>query len=145
MLFTHIIQYIQRRLYLLMWTTDPTGVKFILASGSILWGLMLLWPGATFDRPAYDLMSRFASENSWGLTFLAQGMYSMYNLLFGESKSKACLLLDGILGSVLWLGSCVCILMSMYPPPPAAISGEITLALASWWNLVVFNLKKRSE
>lgn len=136
--FTHILTYTRRRLYILCWNTDPSAVRFVLALGAVLWGIMLLWPGATFDRPTYTLMARFASEETWGGLFLTQGLFSAYSLIFTEARKRACLLLDGVLGSMLWLGSCVCMLLSVYPPP-AAISGEIALAAASWWNLITFS------
>lgn len=132
---------LKNRFLMVAYFSDMIGVRFSLALGAILWGLMLFWPGETFDRPTYTLMSKFAPELAWASLFLVQGMYAMYDVLFPSEKSRTAMILDAALGCVLWTLSCICMLFSVYPPP-AAIAGEISLALASWWNLVRFNYKR---
>lgn len=124
------------RLMLLFWSESTVGTRVVLACGSLLWALMLFWPGDTFGRPTYTLMHRFASEWAWASLFLVNGLYSLYAITT-DQRSKTALLVEGALGCALWSGSCICMLMSVYPPP-AAIAGEISLAFAAWWHLVRF-------
>jgi hypothetical protein len=132
---------LKTRIMAVAYFSDMWATRFTLALGAIFWGIMLFWPGETFDRPTYTLMAKFAPEWTWAGLFLIQGLYAMYDVLCPGNRGKFTLFIDAILGCVLWTLSCICMLLSVYPPP-AAIAGEIALALASWWNLVRFNITK---
>ena len=125
---------LKTRLNLVLWGSDLIATRFFIATASLIWGFLLFWPGETFGRPTYDMMAKFASEPVWAILFTLHGVLSLYALLY-NIKSKSLLVFDGVLGCLLWTGSCVAMLLSVYPPP-AAISAEIVTAFASWWVLV---------
>ena len=129
-----------RRYMYILFNADLQAVRIMLAWGAIFWSLMLFWPGNTFDRPTYHIMSHYASEAVWAAAFGVQGVVMMWSLLSGK-HSKLTLISDAVLGCILWTASCLCMLASVYPPP-AAISAEITSAVASWWVLVRYNLPR---
>lgn len=129
-------RFLVARLKFLFFRTSPVATRFALAAGALLWSLMLFWPGDTFSRPTYTLMAQFASEYTWAMAFGLQGAYSMYSILM-DRCTKTAFLIEGVFGCVLWSGSCICMMLSIFPVP-AAISGEIVAAVASWWHLVRF-------
>lgn len=128
------IRKIKDRLVDMFWSTDTTSARFALSVASVMWAFLLFWPGATFDRPTYTLMGKFAGEELWASAFLIQGLVGLYSQVY-RNVNKFILCGDGILGSILWTASCVAMLLSVYPPP-AAISAEIVAAVTSWWILV---------
>jgi hypothetical protein len=129
---------IKRRYLHILFQSDLEATRLLLSWGALFWALMLFWPGDTFGRPTYTIMGHYASEHVWATAFLLQGAVMMYSLLFGY-KSRITLVVDAVLGCVLWTVSCLCMLASVYPPP-AAISAEICAAVASWWVLVRYHL-----
>jgi hypothetical protein len=113
----------------IIFSYDLEALKLILFASSILWSLLLLWPGETFGRPTYEMMSKVMDEITWGVAFLLHGVIGLSSRI---SKIKGVLYVNNLMGSFLWLGSSVLMLLSVYPPP-AAISGELVLSLASVW------------
>jgi hypothetical protein len=111
-----------------------------IAMASLMWALLLFWPGDTFTRPTYTLMSHFGSEHVWGTLFLIQGVSGISTVLL-KLKNTLLIVLDCILGCILWTGSCVAMILSVNPPP-AAISAEIIAAWFSWWLLLRLPLDK---
>ena len=131
---------LKERLRHLMFAIDMEGTRFTLALAACLWSIMLFWSGDTFDRPTYTVMASIADELTWAALFGLQGICAFYSLLT-EKKTRFLFNFDAVLGCLLWSGSCVAMLMSVYPPP-AAISAEIAAAFASWWVLVRFSVDK---
>ncbi len=128
------LRYIKRRINDILWGSDLIASRFFLALASLMWAFLLFWPGDTFTRPTYTLMGKFGGEWTWAFLFLIQGGLALYSLLY-KSRNRILLIGDGVLGCFLWTGSCVAMLLSVYPPP-AAISAEIIAAFMSWWILV---------
>lgn len=118
---------------------DLSTIRLFLAMSSIVWGILLFWQGDTFARPTYHVMGLIADELVWGGLFFIQGIVALYSLIT-EKETELVFFIDALLGCVLWTGSCIAMLMSVYPPP-AAISAEITAAISSWWILVRYNGK----
>ena len=114
--------------------SDMLAVRFCLSVAAILWAVMLFWPGETFDRPTYFVMRQFAPEPVWATLFLAQGVVMIAYLLY-DCTNRVVLCVDSVLGCGLWTCCTIAMIISVFPPP-AAISAEIAMALASWWNLV---------
>ena len=111
--------------------TDLVATRLILALAEILWVIMLAWPGDTFVRPTYAGMSSIMSESSWVATFLLSSMMQIYIIASGGyfnvvARSYAAW------NAALWTFLVVSMLASVYPPP-AAIGGEIALALGAVW------------
>ena len=136
-------QTLRERLRHLMFNIDMEGTRFTLSFAAIIWSIMLFWNGDTFDRPTYTYMAAIADELTWATLFGLQGICAFYSLL-AEKKNRFLFNFDAVLGCLLWSGSCVAMLMSVYPPP-AAISAEIAAAFASWWVLVRFSVDKGGE
>ena len=139
------LKFLNRRFSDILWGSDLLASRFFLAMASLTWAFLLFWPGDTFQRPTYTLMGKFATEWVWACLFLVQGGLALYSLLY-KSRNKFLLLGDGILGCILWTGSCVAMLLSVYPPP-AAISAEIIAAFMSWWILVRYpvDIEKKTK
>lgn len=118
---------------------DLSMAKLILSLASILWALLLFWPGDTFGptRTTYSLMAHWMSEMTWGALFLVHGVLSFWAILW--CRNDAWLVIgDCVLGALLWTCSCSLMMFAYLPnnPPPAAISAEIILAILSWWFLI---------
>lgn len=105
--------------------------RLLLGVAEFLWFLLLLWPGDTFSRPAYSIMAKMMPEEAWALVFFASSVTQIGIVLY---KDFYCLLARyfAAWNMVLWVFVVSSILLSNYPAP-AAISGEIALALASIW------------
>lgn len=138
-------QFLKMRLHDIMWGSDLIASRFFVSLASIFWSFLLFWPGDTFARPTYTLMSKFANETTWAILFGLQGLAGLYSIIH-KSRDKLLLVTDAVLGCMLWTGSCVAMLLSVYPPP-AAISAEIVAAIMSWWILVRYPIdwEKKNE
>lgn len=142
---------IPSRIHYIMWYSDLEATRFSLALGSLLWALLLFWPGELFSptRKTYELMAHLAPESAWGVLFLFQGAVMLYSLLWGY-RSKASFVCDALLGCLLWTVSTAACFISHYTSfstyqPPAAMSYEVMGALASWWCLVRYSFPKKER
>ena len=138
------------RLHYLFWFSELETLRWCLGWGSILWAVMLLWPGQLFPTPdqiiagtgrqTYALMSEIAPEEVWGAGFLLQGVVMIWSLLLGY-RTKITLWADAILGAFLWTASTFSCFASHYHgwstyDPPAAMASEVVMTVASWWTLL---------
>lgn len=120
-----------RRLFRLAFYTDLVGVRFLLAVAEVVWAITLAWPGDTFGRPTYTAMSHVMSEEAWALLFAMSGITQFILLYQEDFHSKFSQFFAGW-NTVLWWYVCISMYMSVYPPP-AAISGELALAIGASW------------
>lgn len=114
-----------------LFDTDLITTRLILSFAELMWGIMLLWPGDTFSRPTYHLMASVMPEVWWAITFLISASIQMSIVLvedYNGRLSRYFALWNGLL----WSYVVVSMLLSVYPPP-AAVGGEIALALAACW------------
>lgn len=132
-----------KQLYRLFWTIDLSALRFTTAIGSMLWSLMLFWPGNTFIRPTYDIMGSMMTEFQWAASFFLHSCLLFSSLVSGE-RNKYLEFFETSLGCFLWTGSCIAMLNSVYPPP-AAISAEIAVAFSSWWALCRVNFSLNND
>ena len=102
-------------------------------------------------RVTYTFMAIIAPEYLWGLLFGLHSVMSMYSLLSGE-RSYTTLILDGLLGCLLWTTSTIACFAAHWPqapglnfldtllnyPPPAAMSADIVMAGYAWWHMIKF-------
>lgn len=114
-----------------IWDSDLIASRMLLAIAEFTWAIMLLWPGATFDRQPYELMSRFAGEDAWGILFLVIGSIQLYILMAERFHDTFSRVFAGV-NSFFWCLSTYAIIVSI-SPPPAAIGGNIALSVASIW------------
>lgn len=105
--------------------------RIVLGMSEITWALLLMWPGRSFDRPTYAAMSHIMPEESWAFVFLVTGVVQ-FTIVLREDYYCGLARYFAAWNAALWFTVVVGMLLSV-SPPPAAISGEIVLALASFW------------
>ena len=127
------------KLYHLFNESDLIATRFMLALSSLLWGILLLWPGDTFDRSAFSVVKYVMPEEYWGLLYLITGLSALYSLFHGNVK-KCLIFTDGLLGSFIWssmaVGMFLGSLKSDVSSVPAGTAPIIIFALAAWWILI---------
>ena len=114
-----------------LFDTDLVGVRVTLACAEVLWAITLLWPGDTFSRDTYAIMRSMMSESLWGLLFALTAWTQWSLVIIGDFRC-AFARYFAAWNALLWLTVTTTMYISVYPPP-AAISGETTLALAACW------------
>lgn len=114
-----------------LFDSDLVASRLIIALAEWFWFALLLWPGDTMTRPTYHVMSHVMTEPAWAFVFLMSAvaqtsivLCQCYHTLFARMFSG--------FNAALWSFVVISMLLSV-SPPPAAISGEIALALASLW------------
>lgn len=114
-----------------LWNTDLVSSRLVLGLAELFWFLLLIWPGETFGRPTYNGMARVMPEEAWALVF-ALSSFTQFTIVIRQDFHCWPARYFAAWNMVLWVYVVVSMLLSVYPPP-AAISAEITLALASIW------------
>jgi len=114
-----------------LWDTNLVFSRLLLWAAEFFWFLLLIWPGDTFGRPTYNGMATVMPEQAWALLFL---LSSVTQITIVIRQDYHCWLARyfAACNAVLWCFVVISMLLSVYPPP-AAISVEITLALAAIW------------
>lgn len=115
----------------ILFDSQMVTARLLLAIAEILWGLLLLWPGDTFGRPTYALMSKLMVEELWAILFLASAAMQLWILTTEDYHARPARLFAAW-NAIFWTSVVCSMLLSVYPPP-AAISGEIALACAAVW------------
>ena len=135
------LSYLKKRLYEIIWCSDLLTTRVSLAIGSLLWGILLLWPGVLFTpaRTTYRLMAEVANENVWGVIFVIHALVSFWQLITRHLKST-CAIANNLVGCVLWTSSTLACFLSHYVSlesfqPPAALGADLAFVFASWWIL----------
>jgi hypothetical protein len=120
-----------RRLSEAIFDTDLIATRVILAMAETLWAVMLWWPGETFSRPTYFVMSQIFPENVWAMIFTITACLQIHIVL--AARYRGVLARNFALWNAgLWVVVIGSMLMSVYPPP-AAIAGEIALMFGAVW------------
>lgn len=114
----------------ILWDTDLIASRFMLFLAEVLWGILLLWPGDSFNRFYYHNMLFLAPENVWGVLFLITGILQFIIIMRRIFHSMFARIF-AVWNSIIWLVTIFC-LAAIYPPS-AAISGEISLAIVALW------------
>lgn len=114
-----------------LFDSDLICTRLTLALAELCWFLMLLWPGDTFDRPTYTVMSVAASEMAWAAIFGATSFFQFAIVLRGSFESDWARVF-ATWNAGLWIFTVGSMLLSVYPPP-AAVGGEIALMVAAVW------------
>lgn len=117
-----------------LWDSDLIASRLTLFLAEALWAVMLLWPGDTFDRPTYTLMAHVAPEWVWALVFGVSAFIQLH-VVIGERFHRPCARAFSAWNAALWVFVVVGMMGSVYPPP-AAIGGEIALAVLAVWIFV---------
>lgn len=111
--------------------SDLISTRLTLALAELCWCLMLLWPGDTFDRPTYLVMSAAAGEMYWAAIFGVTAFIQFAIVLRGAFEADWARVF-ATWNASLWLFTVGSMLLSVYPPP-AAIGGEFSLMVAAVW------------
>lgn len=111
--------------------SDLIASRVSLFIAELCWAVMLWWPGNTFARPTYHGMAAVMSEFWWAGVFTVSAacqisvvILQSYDTHFGRHFAG--------FNALLWAYCVISMLWSVYPPP-AAIGGEIALAVAAVW------------
>lgn len=111
--------------------SNQHSARFMLALAETFWCLALLWPGDTFIRPTYEVMASVANETAWAVIFGLTAFCQWVIFLHGQYNCRfACRFATW--NMLLWWFVTVSMYLSVYPPP-AAISGELALAIGASW------------
>lgn len=114
-----------------LFDTDLTGIRCALALSELFWAILLIWPGNTFDRPTYHIMSHVASEEAWALLFFLSAV-NQITVVVQEDYNSRFARYFAAYNTVLWVFVIMSMMLSV-SPPPAAISAEITMAIFAGW------------
>ena len=120
-----------QRLMRVLFYSDLHGTRLLLAVAELVWALTLFAPGDTFDRPTYTVMAQAMSEASWALIFLMSAA-TQFSIVLRMDYSSRFSTYFAAWNSALWWYVVIAMYMSV-SPPPAAISGELALALGAGW------------
>lgn len=120
-----------RRICTAVFDSDLIATRLILAIAETIWALLLWWPGDTFGRPTYTIMACVMPEDAWGALFAVTACMQVLIVAGGKFLSREARAFAAW-NTMLWFFVVTSMVMSVQPPP-AAISGEIALALAAGW------------
>lgn len=110
---------------------DQVSTRMALFTAEFFWCLLLFWPGDTFDRPTYTVMSSVADEHWWGFIFGASALLQLAVVISGDF-ARPWARVFAMWNAALWVFCTSSMFMSVYPPP-AAIGGELALTIAALW------------
>jgi hypothetical protein len=114
-----------------LFDTDMIMARFMLGASELTWFILLIWPGETFTRPTYFYMRQVAPEHVWALLFLVTGLIQIGIVFSGDLHSTFARNFANW-NAFLW-ATTVGMMLFAIQPPPAAISGEIVLAITAVW------------
>lgn len=114
-----------------LWDTDLISSRLTLAFAEFCWTVMLFWQGDTFNRPTYSHMASVMNEEMWGLVFFVSCVTQITVVLLEDMHSTFARYFAGW-NACLWVYTVYSMLASIYPPP-AAVGGEIALAVSACW------------
>lgn len=114
-----------------LWDSDLIASRVSLSIAEFMWAVMLLWPGDTFGRPTYTAMAYVMHEGAWGLILLLSAA-TQITIVMMETYHNYFSRLFAAWNACLWVFLVVSMMLSV-SPPPAAIGGEVALALAAVW------------
>jgi hypothetical protein len=114
-----------------LFDSDLVASRLTLAIAEFIWGVLLFWPGETFARPTYLGMAHVMHEEAWALVFLVSAA-TQFSIVIQAEYHCWLARYFAAWNAVLWAYCVVSMLLSVYPPP-AAISGEVALAIMATW------------
>ena len=114
-----------------LFDSDLIATRLALFLAEALWAIMLFWPGDTFERPTYSAMGQYAPEVVWACAFGVSAVLQLSIVLYQQCAAMWARLF-AVWNAALWLAAVVLMIAGVYPPP-AAIGGEIALAVSAVW------------
>ena len=126
-----------------LFDSDLIATRLALFLAEACWAIMLFWPGDTFARPTYGLMGAVASETLWALAFGISSAFQIRIVVYAQCHAPWARAFAAW-NALLWVGTVGLMLSSVYPPP-AAIGGELALAVSALWIAVRPAILARGE
>ena len=114
-----------------LFDSDLIASRLALFIAEALWAIMLFWPGDTFDRPTYSEMSKVAPELVWATAFGISAVLQICIVIY-QQCGRTWAHVFACWNAGLWCASVGLMLAGVYPPP-AAIGGEVALAVSALW------------
>ena len=114
-----------------LFDSDLVATRLTLALAELLWAMMLFWPGDTFTRPTYTAIGQVAPELCWAVVFLVSAAVQ-YRIVAHQLCGTRFSHWFAAFNAALWVATVGLMIYSVYPPP-AAIGGEIALAVFATW------------
>ena len=114
-----------------LFDSDLIASRLGLFLAEALWAIMLFWPGDTFDRPTYSEMAKLAPELVWATAFCLSATLQICIVIYRQCE-RTWAHLFSCWNAMLWCSSVLLMLNGVYPPP-AAIGGELALAVSALW------------
>ena len=114
-----------------LFDSDLIATRLALFMAEALWSIMLFWPGSTFDRPTYSEMAKLAPELVWATAFGISAVLQICIVVYRQC-CKPWAHIFAACNALLWCASVVLMVTGVYPPP-AAIGGEVALAVSALW------------
>ena len=114
-----------------LFDSDLVASRLIIALAEWWWFALLMWPGDTMARPTYKIMGHAMTEEAWAMVFMLSAVMQT-SIVLTESYHTLFARMFAGFNAALWGFIVISMLLSV-SPPPAAISGEIALAFASFW------------
>ena len=114
-----------------LFDSDLIATRLALFMAEALWSIMLFWPGSTFDRPAYSEMAKLAPELVWATAFGISAVLQICIVVYRQC-CKPWAHIFAAWNALLWCASVVLMVNGVYPPP-AAIGGEVAMAVSALW------------
>jgi hypothetical protein len=121
-----------RKILKIAFYSDLHAVRCILFLSEFLWGLTLLLPGDTLIKTVYTGMTLIMSETMWGILWLIMSAIQLAIIVKGDYHSSQANVFAAI-NSLIWWYAVISMYLSVYPPHPSIISGDIALAVAASW------------
>lgn len=126
---------ISNRLYSLLIKSDTTPTRFYLALAASSWALGL-FPGNTFERPAYIYMTLFGmNERSWEVLWTLHAGLMFWRIFSTVPRPRIAFAVN-LLGLVLFWTVTIAFFAARPYPFPAGIATDLVTALASFWVFV---------
>lgn len=114
-----------------LFDSDLIATRLALSLAEALWAIMLFWPGDTFDRPTYSAMAKLAPELVWATAFGISAVLQICIVVYRQC-CKPWAHIFAALNALLWCASVVLMVKGVHPPP-AAIGGDVALAVSALW------------
>lgn len=132
----------------IMLNSSMRSVRFTIALSSLVFALLLWWPGTLFTagRTTYRLMAEIAPENVWGVAFFIHFIFATRTLIWCQ-YNRWTFIGDAVWGAVIWTVATVACFAAHWQhgiayAPPAAMSAEIGVLFASWWYMARWIARK---
>ena len=126
-----------------LFDSDLIASRLALSLAEALWAIMLFWPGDTFGRPTYSEMAKLAPELVWATAFGVSAVLQICIVIYRQCEHTWAQLF-ACWNAALWCGSVVLMLKGVYPPP-AAIGGEVALAVSALWIAIRPSILQKGE